>query len=312
MDNTRFVSGRKTGPVERMKDNYKEVTLNSSEELWQYLAPTQALFPKPHQVIFRGQADANWGLRPSVLRTWPRSDGTLGELAETTNPREQIFLEMRLLEVFADHCDRIGLRMPGDSVDFRKGVLNSQNIDRYLKRPELWPNPALFEVMAFAQHHGVPTRLLDWCRTPYVAIYFAAAGAVRRYRTWNIDDRLAIWAFNVESSGLYVGKMEIVRVPGSVSEHLAAQAGLFTVQKGKPDQDWLLDPPGLEKEITCAGRQDLQKITVPVQESGRLLELCEKVGISGASLKPSPDGAALAVEDQMYQWAAEVFARNQS
>ena len=47
---------------------FEEVSYNSADELWEALSPTKELFSSPSKVIFRGQADATWGLLPSILR----------------------------------------------------------------------------------------------------------------------------------------------------------------------------------------------------------------------------------------------------
>ena len=45
--------------------------------------------------------------------------------------------------------------------------------------------------LALMQHHGAPTRFLDWTRSPYVALYFALERAQPKQRS-------AIWAINRE------------------------------------------------------------------------------------------------------------------
>jgi hypothetical protein len=181
----------------------------------------------------------------------------------------QVFYENMLLMEFCKYCDLVGVRIPGDSIKLRE-TLNPQKNDRYLISPELWPNPDLFEVMAFTQHHGILTRLLDWCRHPYVAIYFAVEASLKSYKKWTAEWNLAIWAINIENIGLYSKRVQIVRTPGSVSPHLAAQTGLFTVQKVNGGRSQAVEPRDLKEEFMAHGTKDILKLTVPVMESVRL------------------------------------------
>jgi hypothetical protein len=72
-----------------------------------------------------------------------------------------------------------------------------RNFKKYSHQPDAINNTD-WDWLALAQHHGLPTRLLDWTYSPYVALHFVTAELDK------FDRDGIIWALKYEALGEYL------------------------------------------------------------------------------------------------------------
>jgi hypothetical protein len=101
---------------------------------------------------FRGQADTNWPLESSLTRYLKTFGGS-----------------------------------PDEWVDREKKILHTFKRKAHLLLPRTPEEGETLEWLALMQHHGAPTRLLDFTWSPYVAAFFALERATQDAAIWAIS-----------------------------------------------------------------------------------------------------------------------------
>ena len=240
----------------------------------------------PH-IWYRGQADAAWVLQPTVLRDW-------------------FVRKANALERTADGCSKlVGLE---------------KTINRQFHRMAAFlipQNASAADVYFLAQHHGMPTRLLDWTTSPVVALFAAVVteperdGALyvlhpqdlipsaphRDQPDWPTDvvamdhpllSKTVEYLLDEPGAEAFSHPFILPVAPDLRAGRMLQQSSCFTLHM--PPHTTLGDPSPPRKphwSVDCA-----TKHVIPAAEKPKLLIDLRRMGINWATLFPDEDHIA--------------------
>jgi len=180
-------------------------------------------------------------------------------------------------------------------------------------RPHVASSLDEWELLFQAQHHGVPTRLLDWSYSPLVAAHFATT------RPADGGDRV-VWRLDWRAVHRRFGFPELALFTRDLDATLADGSGAFTpwelFEKWPEGRDFacMVEPPSLDARIvaqsavftfmndtTCSFEgflarhgleQALTRFVIPADAVGYVRDQLDLVGMDERRLFPDLDGVA--------------------
>ena len=231
------------------KYKIEEIHFNAWEEFKanfnQYLFPNEPF--RRGKYLFRGHSDPRWKLSSTFDR------------------------------MFEKQPKLTRLQIADELLDLFKRSLEGEDIPS-----QVWENDSL--LLALGQHYGLPTRLLDWTESPYIAAFFAYNSRV----LWGVTDQsIVIWVLDTTHPiwSSHYG-VEIVDVPSFGNKRIRNQSGRFTLSK----------TPFLNLEGYVAANGDegkpLSKFLLPASDYVRALPDLDAMGIHHGTVYPEIEGAA--------------------
>ncbi len=203
------------------------------------------------------------------------------------------------------------LRNCGPSPELEYHLL--RNFRKYSTTKEAQPNASFWRALVMAQHHGLPTRLLDWTYSPFIAMHFATANT-EQYDLdgviWKVDFVKANKLVNEPLNSLLsdekcnaftvemleesiksfhdfdkrLGKDQTIFFePPSLDERIVNQFALFSV---------MTDPTSILDEWLIKHPETYRRLIIPKELKWEVRDKLDQANITERVLFPGLDGLA--------------------
>jgi hypothetical protein len=162
-----------------------------------------------------------------------------------------------------------------------------------------------WDLIALAQHHGLPTRLLDWTQSAYAGLWFAVRAPFRDEKKSGTDKQGVVWVFAADVQDYRLDSettspfdnISITKIfrPRVISRRIAAQGGMFTVHKIVEGTRFV----ALEKNKNYKGK--LVKLRILPADFAQLRKNLQMFNVNHATQFPDLDGLTKHLEWR-YSW----------